>query len=43
MSVRHNCWYWQYWLLIVSLILMYPTPMLEKLIEKHPEWTHEIL
>lgn len=37
MAVRNNCWYWQYWLLIVSMILMYPSPILSDVTKKHPE------
>lgn len=34
-QVRERQWTWQYWLLIVSMILMYPTPIINKLGEKH--------
>jgi hypothetical protein len=37
MAVRQTNWYLQYWLLVVSMILMYPTPLLGLLSEKHTE------
>lgn len=31
LNVRRFIWSWQYWLLIGSMILMYPTPLMNKL------------
>lgn len=35
MAVRQTNWFIQYWLLLVSMILMYPTPLLTLLADKH--------
>ena len=37
MQVRQNCWYWQYWLILISLILMYPTSILNSLKLMHSD------
>jgi hypothetical protein len=31
LEVRRTVWGWQYWLLITSMILMYPTPLMNRL------------
>jgi hypothetical protein len=31
LRVRRFIWSWQYWLLIASMILMYPTPLMNQL------------
>lgn len=34
MEVRQRAWKWQYWLLIISMILMYPSPIILDILAK---------
>lgn len=37
MDIRQKIWYWQYWMLIGMMILMYPTTLLQDYKEVHQE------
>lgn len=42
MEIRQSTWAIQYWLLIVSMILMYPTPLLQNYLNINPDASEKI-
>ena len=38
MDIRRKLWYFQYFLLILSLILIYPSPIFDKLMKRYPSY-----
>lgn len=41
LKVRGFIWSWQYWLLIASMILMYPTPLMNQLESMEYKYTFD--